>query len=482
MKRFQLAIFFCTLAAILCGCATAPDTQAPAPTDRADSEEDAPPVQRCSLVDLSCEEIEVSELREECEAGEGYSCEQLSMLYLGGFLLTADPEDGLKYLAKACEDDYVPACTSYGMQMMERDEVVARKAFQRACDRGQLSACSYLGGMYLNGSGGLSRDPEAGLRRVIGSCLNGEERSCHVWEQIIEVAGEAILSDWETGCEEGDSQACVDLARVTDRGARGDSVRIAELFERACELRHPMGCFQVARRLSVEMEGLPDDDSDTTEVSTADVFQIVEHLAFACASGHGPGCRLYGQLLQLLLPNFEEVITAEQVVLAFTEGCNVDHHASCRALAGLLAQGDLVEQDGPGAVLVYHDACLNHDLDSCVALGQAYREGRLVERDIDKTVAAFANICFRGRDDACVELGRLYAAGDEIDRDFELASGYFEVACGYDNLIGCTELGSLFYFGQGVEVDYEVAVGLLLYACESGEHEACQRLQRYGEL
>ena len=92
--------------------------------------------------------------------------------------------------------------------------------YRQACDRGNMSGCSNLGGMYREGRG-VAHDDTLAVRFFRRACDGGNTMGCYFLGEMY----------------------------VNGRGVARDSVRAAQVFQQACDGGLASGCVE-SRRIS----------------------------------------------------------------------------------------------------------------------------------------------------------------------------------------------------------------------------------------
>ena len=221
----------------------------------------------------------------------------------------------------------------------------------------------------------------------------------------------------------------------------------------------------------------------------------------ACSEGLRGGCR--------------------NLLVRQSNNCRDGFAWSCNELGILLAEGDVVEADPPGAAAsfaqacelglgvgcanadalaagtadfgrastslayawAYQDAeplrggCDARDPEACYLLASAHRAGRGVARDEARARELFAQSCDLGWAAGCSSLAEIYLRGEGVAVDSERAASGFSQACGAGEAMSCLRLGLMYRLGQGFAPDPTRAAELIEQACSMGLAEACQMLE-----
>ena len=178
----------------------------------------------------------------------------------------------------------------------------------------------------------------------------------------------------------------------------------------------------------------------------------------ACSGGYADSCfdlAMFFRVSSLRNSTFAGVdVSMENAATLFQAGCDLEHHESCRMLAGSYYDGEGVPKDTEAAIGLYSDGCENGNAGSCSFLGTAYYDGQNVEKDTQKGFELMSKACELGDRIACsnvhsihikqcdqrvgencFEAAKMYEAGQGHAYDFtdsareESASKYFTKAC-----------------------------------------------------
>jgi hypothetical protein len=221
----------------------------------------------------------------------------------------------------------------------------------------------------------------------------------------------------------------------------------------------------------------------------------------ACSEGLRGGCR--------------------NLLVRQSNNCREGFAWSCNELGILLAEGDVVDGDPPGAAASFAQACelglgvacANADAlaagtadfgrastslayawayqdaqplrgacdasnpEACYLLAAAHRAGRGVTRDETLARELFARSCDLGWAAGCSGLAEIYLRGEGVAVDSERAADGFSQACGAGEAMSCLRLGLMYRLGQGLAPDPTRATELIEQACSMGLADACQMLE-----
>jgi TPR repeat protein len=109
-----------------------------------------------------------------CGLGEALGCANLGHLLENGEGGARDVARARRLYADACRSGEPYACLHGEMV----DSHGGLEAWQRACDRGDARACTFVGIVYEDGPDGYHRDKDRSLRAMGRACKLGDRRGC----------------------------------------------------------------------------------------------------------------------------------------------------------------------------------------------------------------------------------------------------------------------------------------------------------------
>jgi len=188
--------------------------------------------------------------------------------------------------ARACDRGDVPACSNLGVRFEAGDGVPidvdrAEALYRRACDEGGELACANLAAL-LPERGGSAEESIALLE---GACSDLAPIPCmRLAEALVARGGrgdaEAAAVHFARLCDAFVMPGCVGLGELHETGALGavDAHAAAAAFARACEREFPRGCMGLAR---LELQRPP---------SQRDAEAAVQRYVMACYAGEADAC------------------------------------------------------------------------------------------------------------------------------------------------------------------------------------------------
>jgi TPR repeat protein len=194
-----------------------------------------------------------------------------------------------------------------------KDASRAAELYRKACDGGQLAACSNLGERYLEGTG-VPKDP--------GRAAELLRRACN---------GQAMHSCWALALLYGDGT-----------GVPKDPAGAVELLRKACDGGYMRGCNTLGTSYD-KGAGVP-----------KDAVRAVELYRTACDGGHMLGCSNLGWMYHEGLGVAQDAVRAVEL---FRKACGGEAMQGCTALATMYDSGRAVPKDTEEATRLRRKAC-----------------------------------------------------------------------------------------------------------------------------
>jgi hypothetical protein len=147
------------------------------------------------------------------------------------------------------------ACTELGVSYAQgaggvgKDDALAARLFQRACDLGDASGCNYLGLAFQSGQG-VPQDYERAMDWFGRACSGGFAEGCNNEGALYE-HGQGVpenLGDaqrlYTQACRHGSGLGCSNLGALyaQGRGVAPNPAEAARLFREACNAGSSVGC------------------------------------------------------------------------------------------------------------------------------------------------------------------------------------------------------------------------------------------------
>jgi TPR repeat protein len=163
-----------------------------------------------------------------CEAGDLGACANLGFALMNGEGGPRDPAGAAQAWTKACPVERQGAecdplgCKNRGVWATESvppDYALAKAAFQRACDAGELDGCASLASLHANGWG-MPKDPAKALALGTKACDGGSVQGCFLLG-FMYANGAGTSKDpararplLDRACKGGEQAACAELKKL----------------------------------------------------------------------------------------------------------------------------------------------------------------------------------------------------------------------------------------------------------------------------
>jgi len=172
-----------------------------------------------------------------------------------------------------------------------KDYKLARIIWEESCDAGNLSACYNVAQIYSNGLGTHYNELKAA--KLYYKVCSHDARACTNLGILLENGTGGVIRDYKyaakmyhKGCDGGDINGCYNLASSYYRG-RGviRDLRLASaIYDDTCNKGHLYGCYYGAK-MHKEGKGIRKDKSKAKKM-----------FAKACNMGHNSACRKWERL------------------------------------------------------------------------------------------------------------------------------------------------------------------------------------------
>jgi TPR repeat protein len=471
-----------------------------------------------------CRFGELEDCRVQCANDHAGSCTTLAVMIAAGVGGVA--KDGARVaqlLDEACRGGEDLACRHSADMLASgeagpRDEPRAKQLFQRACDHGVATACTYLASIERS-AGNLAQSGQL----LVRACDGGDRRGCSlaaVLELSSAKAPDAILARLADTCDAGDSDGCNSLGTLLldTRHTEADAHRAAELFERACADKAQGGCSNLGRLL-LSGVGVAKDEArgvkllheacdagieracEEVEMHELDVATasgsidqalakerascaanhpascaVLTHLrdqfGAQCDSGTATGCANLAEFLVEGIGGDKDDVKARAL---FQRACDAKLENACKGLAITELEGRGGPVDVHAAIAILKAGCTGNVMQRCVTLGDALVQGIGVAKDFTAGIRAFELGCNAGNAEACEEGGTAMVANPKVP-DAARAEAMFGKGCALDRVTSCSKQGAMLVkLGKR-----DAGVQLLREACKAGDGWACTQLENLG--
>jgi TPR repeat protein len=187
--------------------------------------------------------------------------------------------------------------------------------------------------------------------------------------------------------------ACSDLAIAgLTKNSTGFELEASRLFEQACKLGEPNGCFNLGN-LYYAGRGVTLDKARS--------FSLFEQ---ACNAGKAAGCINAGNMYD----DGEGVAADPQKAFTlFKKACEGNEALGCSNLAYMLGEGRGTPADQSAASQTYERACALGSAKGCEYAGTRYQRGQGVSIDIERARKLFNQGCKLGLASACSKAAAL---------------------------------------------------------------------------
>lgn len=333
----------------------------------------------------------------------------------------------------------------------------ARRLYQHGCELGDQAACTGLGALMREASGGEA-DADAGLALQHRACDLGSAAGCVAWMQdpqgIAPARARRAAPVLARACSANDADACFWQRRI--------DVGDASALERGCRLGHGGACNAAG------LARFPNGPAARA---------LLER---ACALGDAPGC--YHLAIALELEREDEA--ALRALGLYRRACVWRHGAACLRLGAMLSSGEPVAIDMVGATRAYRDGCELGSADACFEVGVLRLEGTRVTPDPEAGIAFLRRGCRNGAHAACIRIALAELGGSVLDtnapealtrlRNAPEALIRLDRSCSSGSARACILLAEIHRRGREVRADEVRARQLYAAAAEHAEAH-CER-------
>jgi TPR repeat protein len=183
-----------------------------------------------------------------CDAHEPTGCLEVSRLLTRDGASAADRQRARTLLESACTDHMMAACVALGGLLVADSPANtprARELNQRACDANEASGCLVDGLLWWEGKS-VDKDRPRAVKQFDRACTLGSAGGCTLLGMAYEM-GDGVPRDqaraeafFRRGCDGDEPLGCVRLG-LSWLGTRPEDA--AHLFQAACQLKNPGGCY-----------------------------------------------------------------------------------------------------------------------------------------------------------------------------------------------------------------------------------------------
>jgi TPR repeat protein len=342
---------------------------------------------------------------------------------------------------------------------------------ERACEGGNLKACTQAAELYWDGAGGSPFDPERSMRFAARGCDGGDGLACslrgrqHETGIGTEWAPALAVADYERACTAGAGLGCALLGAMYLRGHgvdpdREKALRYGEraraLWVAACEGAEPRWCTYAA-----SLTGRGGEHGDLARA----------YDRRACDQGFAAGCVLVqGARLGLGTGQLGDVQRE------LSRLCDDGEPTACTGLASLERRTSRDAGAERRAAELAVRACELGNRDACLEAGIQSELGEWLPRDEAAMRRRLGSACERGLAEACLYLAQDAAARDAPEPEIERLD---RRGCELGNAEACRDALGL----AAARHDDAAARRFATEACRMGAAAGCQALiERDAEL
>jgi TPR repeat protein len=325
-----------------------------------------------------------------CFLGSSEGCLAQAGSMEGGKFIGLGPADAMAVRREACARGLAAVCIDLGERLAAKDRTPAERAegralLERLCDTAVPDACRALAWSlhrYPAGQGDGAR-AAALLDRL---CRAGDAHACNMAAGIVrdDISPEdpRVAEYHGLGCIAGDRLLCMFAASAAAAQGEAGWAAAADFYQRACpeyasactltaDLRAAPGliaaCERGDQRACVTLGTWMAEKRGPFE----DPPRAAALLGAACEAGEIAGCRPAGSVL--LKVGGADSATAAKIEAYLARACTDGEVAACTALATELADGRVLAQDMPRALLLFAESCDAGDAAACTNLANRER-------------------------------------------------------------------------------------------------------------
>lgn len=339
---------------------------------------------------------------------------------------------------------------------------------ERACEGGDLKACTQAAELYWDGANGHAFDPDRSLHYATRGCDGGDGLACAVRGRQHETgigtewAPALAVADYEKACTAGAGLGCALLGAMYLHGHGVDpdrekafryGARARALWVAACEGAEPRWCTYAA--------SLTGRDGERADLSRA-------YDRRACDQGIAAGCVLV-QVARLGLDT-------GGVKRELSRLCDDGEPTACTGLASIERRTSRDADATRRAAELTLRACEIGNRDACMEAGVLSELGESLPRDEAATRRRLGSACERGLAEACLYLAQDATARAAPEPEIERLD---RRGCELGNAEACRDAMGL----AAARHDDDGALRFATEACRMGASAGCQVLiERDAEL
>jgi TPR repeat protein len=218
-----------------------------------------------------CKPDDVADCKEQCDKGNGQSCDHYGVLAARG---KAPGVDAKALFEKACKGGSASGCGNLGIRQLAGNRAEGLATLEGACRDGDARSCGIVGAEFFPGRPG-KKDEKKALALFTAGCNGGDMNSCLTLGLMYSGAAKSVPVDDKKAlqlsaraCNGGLPVACgnAGLRHEMGMGVPKNPMIAARLFERACSVA-PAECFRIAI-LHQHGAGVPKSDDRAKDLFT----------------------------------------------------------------------------------------------------------------------------------------------------------------------------------------------------------------------
>jgi len=325
------------------------------------------------------------------------------------------------------------------------------------CQTNHGPACHWIGLIYRDGKGNVSKDNITALSYMKMACEGIYPHACKDMGILYEQEGqmENAIKSYTMGCEKNSLDSCYNLANIYyfGTGTQTNMEKAKYLYKKACKLGDNKQACQRYERLS----GIKGNEAETFLLKCREKDGIACHnLSALYYSGKGVK-QSYKKAIELdtLACIYKYAMGCKNVALSYLKGTHVKKDTK-KAMDFFKAAGSLGEGSG------FFNAA------------NMYQYGRGVKKDLKSAEEMYIRGCLKMDMPSCVKLGYFYEKGITGKTDGKKAAWFYKAACDHKEQKGCSNMAFLYYEGKVVEQDPLKAKIYFEKACTLGDEQGCK--------
>lgn len=280
-----------------------------------------------------------------------------------------------------------------------------------------------------------------------------------------------VVALFDRACTLGDPEGCYYAGRLLfgGRGVPRDADRGIERLEHACDDGVLRACETLVRQRVGER-----DAKSTGSARWQNRYQLQAQ----CIDGDANGCFYVGLYFDRGTNGFPK--DAKRGAAGYARGCDLGERVSCNNLANDYYYGDGVTQSFALAARFYERACREGEPIGCANVGFISEYGDGVPLDMKRAAEMYASGCSAAKSYACLHVEMLEEYRRGTPHDPVKAVERWRRACDGGDGKSCAYLGVMHEDGKGVPRDEARALALMKKACAAGNTQGCAWIREHG--